>query len=205
VAAPRIAESLVHGTPLESTAQIDNLAADETRVYQKRPGEMRFDVGVLGMQMVGSGLSINPGLMGDLVYEAPQFAIGADMRGAWSASHSSSDAGYFSIGPMARYFFSKDDFSPYIGGGLTFTAVSLHPEGSASLSGSGLAPFAELGIEALRTHRARVAVGVRVDFPLFDLESDSSGVTYNGAGQAFAPPKQSGYYAPATFTVSIGW
>src|SRR5262249_19805538 len=42
VAAPRIAESLVRGTPLPETEKVDNLVGEETRQPKSKPGKTHF-------------------------------------------------------------------------------------------------------------------------------------------------------------------
>jgi hypothetical protein len=203
-AAPRVAESLVHGTSLESTEKVDNLVGEEARQYAKRPGEFRFGLGVLGMQMLGASASIDTGLVAQAMYEAPRFAVGLDIRGAWAPSHSQDSAAYFAIGPTARYFLSEGDVTPYVGGGLAFTALSLTPSGQPMANGNGLAPFAEIGVEALRTHRARVMVGLRVDLPLYSLEGESNAFDSSG-GIRLVPSSAAGYHAPTSLNVSVAW
>ncbi len=201
VAAPRLAEALVHGKSLASTEKVDNLVGDETRTYQKRAGEFRFGLGVLGTQIASAPAAIDPGLVLQLLYEMPHFAVGVDMRGSGSATNGPSDNAYFALGPTARYFFMDGDVTPYLGGGIAFSTLSVKPRGMMGARATGISPFVEFGVEALRLHRARVSLGIRIDLPLQSLKDDGQS-WYSGD---VAPASAAGYYAPISLATTVAW
>ena len=184
VAAPRIADSLVHGTPLGKTAKIDTLVGQETRVYTKQYGETLFAFGVLGYALPDKTWG-GYGVFGRLYYEAQRYAVGLDLR-LGTSGNSDGDSSLVGLSVGARYFLSGDDISPFVGGGAGILWLGQkHRYGDETpansyaydsyddrtqLRGSGLAAFGEVGCEFLRMHRSRLDASVRADAPFFDLE-----------------------------------
>jgi hypothetical protein len=209
VAAPRIAAAIVHGIPLVETERVDNLVGGDTRVPKARPGTVHFALGLVGMAPpLDQGMSPAPGLMLDLHYETPnqRFELGGSFRGgAGQASNESPSVGFaiFSVG--GRYYTSDTDFSPYVGGGLSWGYLNLTLPGQNNLSGSnsGLGAYADAGVEILRTHHTHLSVGARLDVPFFALNT-GGGETYNPSTGGYATPTQSTYfYAPLSLEVRL--
>jgi hypothetical protein len=209
VAAPRIAAAIVHGIPLVETERVDNLVGGDTRVPKARPGTVHFALGLVGMAPpLDQGMSPAPGLMLDLHYETPnqRFELGGSFRGgAGQASNESPSVGFaiFSVG--GRYYTSDTDFSPYVGGGLSWGYLNLTLPGQNNLSGSnsGLGAYADAGVEILRTHHTHLSVGARLDVPFFALNTNGSEV-YNPSTGGYATPTQSTYfYAPLSLEVRL--
>src|SRR5258708_7975788 len=121
VAAPRIANSIVHGTPLHDTETVDNLVGDETRTPKAKPGKVHFALGILGLlPPLDHGVGPAPGADLELHYETSALAIGGGMRfGSGSASSGSPHMDFYSFYVGGRYFSSNTDLSPYVGGGLS--------------------------------------------------------------------------------------
>lgn len=187
VAAPRIADSIVHGTPLEKTAKVTNLVGEDTRVYQKKYGETMFAFGVLGYALPDGTLA-GYGVFGRLYYEAERYAVGLDLRLGTSGT-SDGDSSLIGLSVGARYFLNADDISPFVGGGAGILWIGQkrsyggntsnqtsgsYPEDDyrTQLRGSGLAAFGEAGVEFLRMHKTRLDVLLRADAPFFDMEGD---------------------------------
>jgi hypothetical protein len=177
VAAPRLADSLVRGTPMGDTAKVDNLVGQETRTYSKEYGEVLFGIGLLGFALPGDTWS-GYGMYGRLHYEAARYAFGLDLR-LGGSSDGAGDAALGGISLGGRYFFSEANVTPFAGGGAGILWLGVYREyddgvagGERELDGSGLAGFGEVGIEFMRLHSSRVDILVRVDAPLFDLEGD---------------------------------
>jgi hypothetical protein len=153
-------------------------------------------------------MSPAPGLMLDLHYETPnqRFELGGSFRGgAGQASNESPSVGFaiFSVG--GRYYTSDTDFSPYVGGGLSWGYLNLTLPGQNNLSGSnsGLGAYADAGVEILRTHHTHLSVGARLDVPFFALNTNGSEV-YNPSTGGYATPTQSTYfYAPLSLEVRL--
>jgi hypothetical protein len=191
VAAPRVAESLVHGTPISSTAKVDTLVGQETRSYAKAYGETLFGIGIMGYSLPDDTWA-GYGVVARLYYEAIRYSVGAEVRLGTSAE-ADGDSSFASIGLGARYFFNEADISPFIGGGASIMWLSAYRKfsdqpsvpnnslngfnydygGRTSIDGSGLAPFAEVGVEFLRLHDSRLDAALRLDAPTFKLHGDN--------------------------------
>jgi hypothetical protein len=192
VAAPRLAESLVRGTPVSATAKVDTLVGQETRPYLKEYGETMFGLGIMGFALPGDAWG-GYGITAHLRYEAKRFAVGIDVRlGVSSDNDGDSDLAGVSLG--ARYFLNEGDIAPFVGGGAGILwlgvereyehAATTNPPGSVPpyydygyddrtpLDGSGLAFFGEVGVEFLRMHGSRIDAALRLDAPVFQLSGD---------------------------------
>jgi hypothetical protein len=55
IAAPRLADALVHDKPLNDTARVDNLVSEETRRLRKKQGETVFGLGLIGLAVPAFG------------------------------------------------------------------------------------------------------------------------------------------------------
>ncbi len=184
VAAPRIADSLVHGTPLAQTAKLHSLVGQETRPYQKEYGETKFALGVLGFALPDDTYG-GFGAFGRVYYEAARYAVGVDLRVGGSSS-GNGDASLVGISVGARYFLNEADISPFVGGGVGILWLGAQrrydaPASSSvrydyfTLDGSGMGAFGELGVEFLRLHGSRLDAMVRVDTPFFTLHDSGDG------------------------------
>jgi hypothetical protein len=185
VAATRIAESLVRGTKLADTAKVDTLVGQETRTYEKKQGEFSIGVGVFGFGAFNSDVVAGYGLFGKMYYEVLRYGVGGELR-IGGSDNSSGDATLTSVALTGRYFFADGDITPFVGGGLGVMWFSDRSDADASgipdneyyyyddfatHEGSGLAAHADVGLELLRMHDVRFDVLLRVDAPLFTIES----------------------------------
>jgi hypothetical protein len=181
VAAPRIADSLLRGTPLDKTAKLQTLVGSETRPYAKQYGETKIAVGVLGFALPGDTFA-GYGAFGRVYYEAARYAVGLDLRFGASSS-GEGDASLVGISVGARYFLNEADTSPFVGGGVGILWLGVDRRYDApprsgstyaysSLTGSGFSTFGEAGVEFLRMHGARFDAMLRVDAPIFTLRAD---------------------------------
>ena len=210
VAAPRIAESIVNGTPLRDTEKVDNLVGDETRQPKSKAGKTHFAIGLLGMlPPLDRGLGPAAGGVLDVHYETGSFEVGASMRfGGGSFNDSSPKVAFFLAGVGGRYFVSDNDTSPYVGGGLTgghldLSLPSTTPGEQFSGNNSGLGAYVDAGVQILRTNHAHLALGARLDLPFYALNDSSFGTPIGTGALAPKTTGRSIYYAPLSIEMRL--
>jgi hypothetical protein len=210
MAARRLAEAVVLGKPIEETRLVDNLVESEGRELVTRPGSVKFEVGALGLA-AGRSTGTGAGFSLALAYDSPTFAIPAELRFAHSSS-GDRESSLFSIDTGARYFFSRRDTSPFVGGGLSMLYLSLSDLRDRdryvfvedSHWGPGL--YAEAGVQIFRLHRGRMTARVRADFPLYSLHPE--GTDYQTIGRNTRPvhiDDGSRYLVPITFGLTLSF
>ncbi len=201
IAAPRIADSIVHGSPIAETQTVDNIVDEEARIPKSRPGKLHFALGLAGaLTPFQDGPGVAPAAILDLHYGMSQIEIGGSLRFGFgsgtSDAHSSPTGQVVAASIGARYFTSNKEISPYLGGGLAYSYFSVALPSGFDGKNSGLGVYADAGVEILRTHHAHLALGARVDVPFFALNDQSSGALGgSGAAQAQNVPSTM-YYAP---------
>jgi hypothetical protein len=211
VAAPRVADSIVKGVPIDETAKVDNIVGSEARQPKTRSGKVHFGLGLLGMSPpLDQSIAPSPGMIFDLHYEtgSQRLEIGGSFRfgvGPGGNTQPSTTSAIFSMG--ARYFLSDADVSPYFGGGLSWEYLSLSlPGQELTANNSGLGGYVDAGFEVLRTHSTHLAVGVRLDLPFFALNNqtqyDGTGGTYC-TGTCGVTSPSSYYYAPVSLEMRL--
>jgi hypothetical protein len=202
IAAPRLAESIVHGGPIAETQTVDNVVDEEARVPQSRPGKLEFGLGLAGaFTPFASGLGVAPAVILDLHYGMSQLEIGGSFRfgapSGGSADNSQPTGNLVSASIGGRYFTTNKEISPYVGGGLAYSYYSLSLPSGFDGNNSGLGAYVDAGVEILRTHRGHLALGVRVDLPFFAL-NDQAGSSGPGLTASSPNPPSSLYYAPVS-------
>jgi hypothetical protein len=206
VAAPRIAESIVRGTPLADTAKVDNIVGEEARTPRVRPGKLHFGLGLAGqLPPLDHGLAPSPGVILDLHYESHQWELGGSFRaGGGGMDNSAPHLGFVSLSLGGRYFTSDADFSPYIGGGLSWGYTNLSvPAMGFQGDNSGLGAYADAGVEVMRSNNMHLAFGLRFDLPFYSLnQSGYQSYPATGTGSS-APPQGSFYYAPLSLEARL--
>ncbi len=200
VAAPRIAESVVHGTPLAQTQKVDNIVGDEARKPRKKNGSTHFAIGLIGvMPPLSAAGAPAPGIDLEFSYESAPFAIGAGLRAA--SGQDDAKVKYIALTVGGRYFLGDTDIAPFIGGGLAWLSLSAHTDG-ATHDGSGLGAYTEIGVQALRTHRTHLTLAVRADLPFYSLKASNSSYNYATASYT-SSASPSLYYVPLTLSLGI--
>jgi hypothetical protein len=209
-AAPRIADALVHGLGFATTQRVDNLLVAETRPVRAKKGSVKFTAGVADVESLGHG-GRAAGFSLGLMYASPRFALPVEMRFAWDdAEYAGKGLDLFSLSVGGRYYLSRKDASPFVGGGLGVLDLSAN-EGDYSGPGeyfygerSGIAFYAEAGVEMLRLHRGRVALVVRADFPTASLQNETYDWSYYEYART-SPPAESRYVVPVSIGVSVAF
>jgi len=179
VAAGRLAEAILHSTKIADTAEIDSLVGEESRAYEKRTGETLVALGVLGFAIPSGAGTLGYGAFGRLSFEAPRYAVGIEARIAGTSANSSGWLGGFGVN--GRLFMQESDVSLFVGAGVALLWLGAEADHGRRVRGSGFAPQIDLGVELLRAYRSRFDVFVRLDLPIFGLQT--------GGGQAdlYAP------------------
>jgi hypothetical protein len=211
VAAPRLADSIVHGTPIAETEKFDNLVGQETRPAPKKGGgSVHFSLGVVGeLPPLDQGIGPAPGLDLHVHYETKSWELGGGMRfGNGQASSTAPDVGFFMAELSGRYFFNETDVTPFVGGGIGWEYLNLQIPGIGFIGNNwGLGAFAEAGVEFLRTYHTHLSIGFRLDLPFFSINSGADescalaplGTTSNGT----CPRAMTYYYAPASLELRL--
>ena len=175
-AAPRLADALVHNKPIESTVDIETVTETEARELRKMPTESHWSLGFFGAFIPGIDINAIPGYRLGWSYELPSYAVEVDGRIVLD-TNDAREAGFaaFSVGGL--YFFNKRNISPYIGGGFTASRAwwdephGFFEETGKAEFGRGLGVYTVTGLQMLRTTQNRLKLELRVDRPLYSLES----------------------------------
>ena len=183
-AAPRLVDALVHRKSLASTVDMESVVEQEARIHRKIPGESFWDIGLLGTfaLITDADMIAKPGYRLGWYHETPSYAVGTEFWGAGGEDNEGDSFHFVSWGIGGRYFFNKQNFSPYVGGGFSHIWAGYEQTGSKwnarrerwdhdweSEDGNGLGGYAVGGIEALRLTSVRLRLELRVDRPFFQL------------------------------------
>ena len=165
-AAPRLVDALVHRKSLASTVDVESVVEQEARMLRKIPIQTSGEIGIFGIYGLGTGedVGVKPGLKIAGSYERPPYAVAFEFAFAGKVEVDgeeieSVEFGFLGLG--GRYFFNKQNFSPYVGGGFTYII--------SKGWGSSLGGYAVGGIEALRLSHYGFKLELRVDKPFSEL------------------------------------
>lgn len=205
VAAPRLAEMILDRKSADQTAKVSSLVGDETRQYQKKAGETLWGLGFSGIAVPGADVFPGMGLVFRGTFETEDFGIVGDLRITGGDKKAVIDqATIFSASINGRYFFLDGGWSPYIGGGLGWAALTLVND-DLDTSDSGMGGNVEFGFEFLRFYKSRLQVDFRVDLPFFDLRQPDESDWDWRTGQTTSRSGNRKYVTPMTFGVTYLW
>lgn len=197
-AAPRLVDALVHDKPIDDTVDMETVTEQEARELRKISGESLWNVGIFGTFIPGTDVAAEPGYEFGWSYETPSYAVGNEFRTSGSSDEDSDDFFVFAWSIGGRYFFNKQNISPYVGGGFSIIGISYEenverPERNPPSfssddwwyddgyydddwdydgdSDSGLGAYGVAGIEALRLTESRLKLELRIDRPFFTLDN----------------------------------
>ncbi len=206
VAAPRIVAALTKSSSLAKTTDVENVAQAEARTPQLKPSAKSFALGIAGTSAVGVSPGISGGVGMRLAFRFAQAAVVMDGR-AGGIGSGDDKLGYADLGVGGRYYFSNEDISPFVAGGLELAYFQANRgNGDFNLTGSGMGAYAEAGVEVFRTTRNGLLAMLRADFPTFPLKGtgDSpSVVDTNGGTVSFVVPSDSRYVVPISLEIGI--
>ena len=175
-AAPRLVNALIHGKPIDDTVDMETVTEQEARELRKISGESLWHLEIFGTFVPGTDIAAEPGYGWGWSYQTPSYSVGSDLRFAISEveadfADDSDTFGYFSWAIGGRYFFNKQNISPYAGGGLAIIAVGYEEDYADSEGDFGLGAYGVFGVEALRLTQSRLNLEMRIDRPFFSLPS----------------------------------
>ena len=185
-AAPRLVDALVHRKSLAATVDMESVVEQEARRHRKIPGESFWDIGLLGTfaLITDADMIGKPGYSLGWFHETPSYAVGTAFWGAGGEDDEGDSFHFFSWGIGGRYFFNKQNFSPYVGGGFSHVWSGYEQTTSRwnsrrdrweeeweSEDGNGLGGYVVGGMEAMRLTSVRLKLELRVDRPFFQLET----------------------------------
>lgn len=183
-AGPRLAAALVEGRPLDETRTVDNVLSSEATTTRVQRGASVLEGSLFGLSSLNASGGISAGVAVGFSYRADRLGIGAHGR-AGGIGSGDEKISLASLDVGGRYYLSSRDVAPFVGAGLGLGHFALARRGSADVDGSGLNAFADIGVEALRTHHVGLSTSLRVDVPFFSLEG-SEGAIRPGVADAAA-------------------
>ena len=142
-----------------------------------------WNVGILGTFVPGTDIAAEPGYEWGWSYQTPAYAVGTEFRSSGSdGDEDSDDFSFFAWSIGGRYFFNKQNISPYVGGGFSIINVSYEAKEKRPVrhqpsfapwgyddpynneeSKSKLGAYGVAGIEALRLTESRLKLELRID------------------------------------------
>ena len=188
-AAPRLVDALVHRKPIATTVDMESVTEQEARELRKITGESLWHLGIFGTTIPGTDIIAEPGFEFGWSYETPAYAVVAEYRVTGGEGEERGEERernnftFFSLSIGGRYFFNKQNISPYAGGGLSIANASYQPKRTSRSDersawsddteddDGGLGAYGVLGIELLRLSQSRLRLELRVDRPFFTLPS----------------------------------
>ena len=186
---PRLARSVVTGSPFSRTARKSTLTDAETRRQKTKHGIFLIGLGLSGSAVPGSP-GVAPGLQLHLQYDLDRFALQSVIYGNGDSEINQAGA---SLG--GKVFLSDGNLAPYLGGGLAWSHVVFQFDG-IPYEGDGLELYLEGGAELSRFSRVRMGGFIRVGAPLYRArnvsDNDWMGDAKDQPGHAYGVPITSG-------------
>ncbi len=195
VAAPRVVEALFQGVQVTSTQRVSNLVGEETREYNKKPGEFLYGGGLVGTYVAGSSVGVQPGLDLRAGYETDRLGIGLGFRTSGGSDYGDDgSASHVAFNVGGRYFLSDADTGMFVGGGLAWSGLEVRQEynqidhSGGSFEGSGIGAYGEVGVELLRLHSSRLTFDLRFETPFYRLEQNGYYYDYDAPADSYVEP-----------------
>jgi hypothetical protein len=182
VAAPRLVEAVVEQKHVVETQTVTNVVGEEARTPKKKASEVHGWLGMVGAATTtGQGAGVHFGFSAG----SDRWSFVGDVRAAGSAFTAPTAValtiaslgllepepedkfGYASLAGGVRHHFSSRDTSVFVGGGIALDYVNHTRKGDGVI---GMAAYAEVGVDLLRTHAVGGAIALRVDAPAFTME-----------------------------------
>lgn len=191
----RIAKAIAEGKKVEAGAEVGAITEQEITQEAKRKKSFYATGGNFVYGFPVTGYAGTGGIMGfnwKTWYETPQFAVESNF-GEFMSLNAMNYGGIldFSVNFSFFYLFSKEDFSPYIGGGLGphLTAIS-----ESSSSNFGIGFNADGGLVLFRTYDFHIIIDAQFSLNLAKIpnyEGPHSSLNF-GVGVVYRLPKRRG-------------
>ena len=182
VAAPRLADALIHNKPVTPIVDIKGVVEEDASVSKKITGESFWTIGLFGTWIPGTNLNAELGFEVGLSYERPKYAVETEFRSTRGEEPGGDSFLFSSWSIGGRYFFNKRNISPYMGSGLSLVSANYEAYSSGGYgdkwesykyyqyqADTGLGAYIIGGIEMLRFSTNRLKLELRVDRSLFSL------------------------------------
>jgi len=204
VAAPRLADALLKGVPVEGTQRVDNLLEQETREQKRKWGATYWGPGIGGTALAGGVRLIAPTFVLSVYHETEDVAVGGDLVASSQERHSYNDkeASFTALSVSGRYFLSDGDLTPFVGGGSSWSWMSFS-DGDWHGEADGFSLHAEAGVEALRMYKTRLVVGVRATFPVYRVEPEQAYSWTPGSSEPTVLQQDEKYAVPVTLAATL--
>ncbi len=200
VAAPRLVEATADAKPVAETQTVTNVVGQEARVPKKKASEVHAWLGIVAAAAPGGGtgagahLGLSAGsdrwsFVGDLrlagqAFAEPAAAALTIFSLGLLEPKPEGELSYVSLSGGVRHHFAATDTSPFLGTGVALDHVGRDPEGYGKAKNTGVAGYAELGLDLMRTHVVGGAIALRFDAPAFTLVQTKQGASWSYPQQA---------------------
>ena len=203
IAAPRLLEAASEEKPVAETVTMNNVVGEEARRPKRKHSEVHGWLGVIGAGAptiaMGGGLNLGISVGSDRWSFTTDFRLaGQSFNKPASLALTILTLGSVDIEPEAkfayvslaggvRHHFTSTDVSPFLGAGLALdhiggghTEMIRSPYSAYTYSrystygDTGLAGYAEIGLDFLRTHAIGGMFTIRGDLPTFVVERTRS-------------------------------
>ena len=185
-AGPRLVDALINKKPISSTVDIENVVEGDSPIIRKISGESFWSMGLFGTFVPGTDLIGEFGVEAGLSYERPTYGIETEFRFTGGEESGGDSFFYTSWSIGGRYFFNKQNISPYVGGGLGLSITTYQTKFTIrerdwfsdewgyyddynSETDTGMGVYVIGGIEMLRLYRNRLNLEIRIDRTFFQL------------------------------------
>ncbi len=122
----RVARTIGTNEKATNDEDIYNITENEARLPKRKKVNSYFGIGIGGMVPLAPEVEMAPGLNLFGLYDAQNFLFGIDCN-LWGLG-SDSRYSYADFGISAYYAFGRKFIAPYIGGGLSYSAVDYESE-----------------------------------------------------------------------------
>jgi hypothetical protein len=142
---------------------------------QRRHHSTHFDLALVAMVLPNNGVYAAAGGMLGVSHELGAYTLLGNLRVAFG-KNINNRTNYVSVATGVRRSLLSGNTRPFVGLGAMWSRLELEsfdPDTNKVFDGfnHGIAPYVELGVQALRDSPSHVSLALRVDLPLWDVET----------------------------------